>query len=84
MKSIELAEVSALGPYIRSTDEPLVVTENGQTIAAIIPTDDADLESLLLSINPQFENILERSQQRLESEGGLSSDEVRERLGIKG
>jgi hypothetical protein len=37
---------------------------------------------MLLSINPQFLAILERSQRRLEAEGGLSSDEVRKRLGL--
>ncbi len=49
----------------------------------IAPTDDEDAESLLLSINPQFQAILERSQRRLESDGGLSNAEVRARLGLQ-
>lgn len=44
--------------------------------------DDQDVESLLLSISPQFQAILKRSQHRLETEGGLSSADVREKLGL--
>jgi len=42
----------------------------------------ADAEDLALSRSPQFAAILARSQQRREAEGGLTSDEVRQRLGI--
>jgi hypothetical protein len=42
----------------------------------------ADAEDLALSLSPQFEAILARSQKRLEAEGELTSDEVRLRLGI--
>jgi hypothetical protein len=83
MKSLDLSEVSALAPHVQSgAHEPLLVTKDGHTIAAVVPADDDDVESLLLSINPQFQAILERSQQRLLSEGGLSSAEVRQRLGL--
>src|SRR3990172_7924209 len=83
MKSIELSEVSALVPLVPpGSQEPVILTRNGRTVAAIVPTDEQDVESLLLSINPQFQAILERSQSRLESEGGLSSAEVRGRLGL--
>ena len=83
MKTIELSEVSALVPLVHAgSQEPVILMQNGQTIAAIVPADEQDVESLLLSINPQFQAILERSQQRLELEGGLSTDEVRKRLGL--
>ena len=83
MKSIELSEVPALEPLIQSGSvDPVVVMKDGQVLAAIVPVDEADLESMLLSINPQFQAILERSQSRLENEGGLSSDEVRQKLGL--
>ncbi len=84
MKTIELSEVSALAPHVQSgSREPLILTQNGETIAAIMPIDDRDVESLLLSINPKFQAVLERSQHRLESEGGLSDSEVRSRLGLR-
>lgn len=62
--------------------EPLILLEDGKTVGAIIPTDDDDLEGLLLSISPQFQSVLERSQQRLELEGGVPSADVRIRLGL--
>jgi antitoxin (DNA-binding transcriptional repressor) of toxin-antitoxin stability system len=75
--------VAALTPHVQAgVNEPLIVTKDGHTVAAVVPTDDADIEDMLLSLNPKFQSILERSQQRLESEGGISSEEVRKRLGL--
>ena len=83
MKAIELSEVSALAPHLTAgADEPLLVTDRGHVIATIVPADELDAESMLLSINPKFQAILERSRKRLETEGGLSADEVRKRLGL--
>jgi len=84
MKSIDLADIAALGPFIQAgASEPVLVTSHGQTIAAVVPVASADdLEDLVLSRSAQFETILERSNQRLEKEGGLSSEEVRRRLGL--
>ncbi|MGA2063332.1 MAG: hypothetical protein ABSG86_00100 [Thermoguttaceae bacterium] len=83
MRTIDLSEVPALAAYVQSaSSEPVVLTQDGQAVAAVIPGDERDVENLLLSINPQFQAVLERSQRRLESEGGLSSAEVRRRLGL--
>lgn len=84
MKSIDLADITALEPYIQpGSTEPVLVKSQGQTVAAVIPVASAeDLEDLVLARSPQFEGILQRSQQRLEQEGGLNSDEVRRRLGL--
>jgi len=83
MKTIELSEVSALAPHVQSgSREPVIVTQDGQAVAAVFPADEEDVENLLLSTNAQFQAILERSQRRLESEGGLSSADVRRRLGL--
>ncbi len=83
MKTIELSEVSALAPHVQpGSREPVILTQRGQVVAAVFPADDEDVENLLLSTNPQFQTLLERSQRRLESEGGLSSAEVRRRLGL--
>jgi antitoxin (DNA-binding transcriptional repressor) of toxin-antitoxin stability system len=83
MKSIELSEVSALAPYVQpGTSEPVILTRGGEAVAAVFPGDARDVENLLLSINPQFQAILERSERRLESEGGVSSAEVRRELGL--
>jgi antitoxin (DNA-binding transcriptional repressor) of toxin-antitoxin stability system len=86
MKSIDLANLTALEPFIQpgSTD-PVLVTSHGQTIAAVVPVaSDDDLEDLILARSQQFNAILQRSQERLEKEGGLGTDEVRRRLGLPG
>ena len=84
MKTIELADVKALEPFVKpGSTEPILVTLHGQTIAAVVPmASDEDLEDLALSRDPKFTAILERSQTRLEQEGPLTSDEVRRRLGL--
>lgn len=81
MKTIELSDIAALSPHLESASgEPVVVRSHGKTLAAVVPVNDEDVESLLLSINPRFQHILERSEERLRSEGSLSADEVRRRL----
>jgi hypothetical protein len=58
------------------------LTHDGQAVAAVFPANEEDVENLLLSTNAQFRAILERSQRRLESEGGVASSEVRRQLGL--
>jgi antitoxin (DNA-binding transcriptional repressor) of toxin-antitoxin stability system len=83
VKTIEISQVSALAAYVKpGCSEPLLLTEHGRVIATVVPADEDNAASMLLSINPQFRAILERSRVRLESEGGLSSTEARKRLGI--
>jgi antitoxin (DNA-binding transcriptional repressor) of toxin-antitoxin stability system len=83
MKSIELTDVAAIVPLVTSgSNEMVILTQNGQTVAAVVPGNEQDVESLALSVNPQFQSILERSQKRLETEGGVTSAEVRARLGL--
>ena len=81
MKTIDLSEVTALTPHLQTgNNEPIVVRSQGKTLAAVVPINESDVESLLLSINPQFQRILERSEERLQTEGPLSAAEVRRRL----
>lgn len=83
MKTIELSQVAALTPHVQpGNQEPVILIQNGQTVAAILPADEQGVESMLLSLNPKFQAVLERSQKRLESEGGLSPADVRARLGL--
>jgi hypothetical protein len=83
MKSIELSEVAALVPLLQPGDqEPLLLRRNGQTIAAIVPANEQDVENMLLSIDPTFESILARSERRLETERAMTSADVRRHLGL--
>ena len=84
MKTIEMAEAnSSLAEYARRVGlEPLVVTVDGKPIAALVAIENADMETVSLSIDPEFLAIIERSRARQQTEGGISSDEMRRRLGI--
>ena len=83
MITIDLSEVSALAPHIQpGSQEPVLLTRGGRTVAAVFSASDEDVEDLLLSTNAQFQAILARSQRRFESEGGISSAEVRRQLGL--
>lgn len=83
MKTVEVAEAAAyLAEYVRSVEqEPLILTLDGRPVAALVAIDDADLETATLRVHPQFLAIMERSRLRHEREGGISSQEMRRRLG---
>ncbi len=84
MKILEIAE--ALAPLADYTSdlatEPVIITRNGQAIAALITLENVDLETISLSTNPKFIELIERSRQTRRSQGGISSTEMRLRLGL--
>lgn len=79
MKIAPLAEVKAqLSNYVEQAQNegPIVITRNGKAVAVLIaPTDDEDLENLLLSRSPRLQAILNQSRQSIKSGKGLTSDE---------
>ncbi len=85
MKTIDINKASApLSQYARDLhEEPLLVTDGDQPVAALFPIDDADLEGLALSTNPKFLAILEEARAQLRAGEGLSLGEARRELGIE-
>ena len=83
MKTIEATEATApLKEYAKDVGkEPLILTVDGKPVAALVPIENADLESVTLSTNPRFLSLIERSRVRHKLEGGISSAEIRRRLG---
>jgi hypothetical protein len=83
-KTVQLSKATeSLAAYIRDLDGgPILVTDRGRTIAAIISVNNADAETISLSQNPKFHTIINRSRARQKREGGLSSQEMRQRFGI--
>jgi prevent-host-death family protein len=83
LKQIELTEATgSLAEYARSVEqEPVIVTVGGKPIAALLAIENVDLETASLSTNPQFLALIERSRTRQQAEGGISSEEMRRRLG---
>ena len=85
MKTIELDEAtSPLEKYARKMNkEPVILTQDGRPVAALVAIHNADLETVKLSTNPGFLALVERSRARQRAEGGISSSELRRRLGLK-
>lgn len=85
MKSLPLRKATApLTEYARDlTTEPVVFTVRGKPVAALVAIESADAETISLATNPRFMAIIEESRARLRAEGGISSEEMRRRLGIK-
>jgi hypothetical protein len=63
MKKIDISQaMNSLGQYARElNEEALVLTDGGHAIAALLPIDDADLESMVLSLSPTFQRVIERA-----------------------
>ncbi len=88
VRKLEIGDATLpLAEYARQVDGgegPVLVTIEGRPVAAVIPVaDESDLETISLSTNPKFLEIIERSRARQASEGGISSREMRRRLGVK-
>jgi prevent-host-death family protein len=79
VKIAPLADVKArLSAYVDDcgANGPIVITRNGKAVAVLlVPTDDDDLERLLLARSPQVQSILNRSRKSIAQGKGLSEDE---------
>ena len=84
MKTIEIAKAkSPLADYAKKvTREPVIVIANGKPVAALVGIKNADIETVSLSNNPRFLALVERSRKRQKTKGGISTEEMRLRLGI--
>jgi hypothetical protein len=85
MSKVELTKASdPLSKYARKArQESVIVLKNGKPFAAVIAIRNADFETVTLSTSRKFLKIIERSRRRRKKEGGLSSKQVRQRLGIE-
>ena len=84
MKTLEANQATApLAEYARDVkNEPLILTIGGEPVAALLPIENADLETVMLSTHPQFLALIERSRGRQKAEGGISNTDMRRRLGL--
>lgn len=82
MKTIEKSDATrTLAEYADEIEAgPVIVTNQGQPVAVLVSLDGADLESITLSTNPQFLDLIEQSRARVRTEGGISSEEMRRRF----
>ncbi len=84
MKTLELDEAPEhiTKVALNVNEEPVVLTTDGKPVAVLLSIDDVDLETLSVATNPKFLAIIERSRARLRAEGGISTEEMRRRLGL--
>ena len=83
MKTVDVAVATGtLADYVSNVgEEPVVVTNGGRPVAAIVAIGNTDMETASLSTSPEFMALIERSRARQRAEGGISSKEMRRRLG---
>ncbi len=78
MKIAPLTDVKEqLSAYVEEAqnDGPIVITRDGKAVAVlIVPTNDEDLENLLLSRSPRLQAILNQSRQSIKVGKGLTAD----------
>lgn len=79
MKSVEIADAAAsLATYAQGAGkQPVVLTQKGKPVAAIVGLDGLDMEMLSLGNNPKFLALIEKSRARHKAEGGTSSADMR-------
>jgi prevent-host-death family protein len=82
MKVIDKADATAtLAEYAEAVQSgPVIVTSQGRPVAALVAIENADLETVSLSTNRQFIDLIQRSRARVRAEGGIPSEEVRRQL----
>lgn len=82
LRKVEVTEATdSLATYVRGVEAgPVVVTDGGRPVAALVLLDNTDLETLSLSTDPEFLELIQESRTRQAQEGGLSSAEMRRRL----
>src|SRR6266498_1077023 len=82
MKTLELEKASKpLADYASDLGvDSLVITSNKKPVAALIPIEDADRESLALSLSPQFRKIIRRARSEAKKGNVFSLKQVKQEL----
>ena len=85
MRALGIKQATApLAEYVRRVgQEPVIVSVKGKPVAALVSLKNADWETVRLSNHPEFLALIQRSRARQTKEGGISSNELRRRLGIE-
>ncbi len=82
MKLVEKVDATGtLAEYAANIEAgPVIVTDHGCPVAALVPIENADLETVTLSTNQQFLDLIERSRACVAQEGAISSADMRRRF----
>ena len=79
MKIVPLADAKArLSAYVDecSAEGPIIITRNGKPVAVLLaPTDEDDLDRLMLARSPRFQALLNKSRHSIAAGKGMSRNE---------
>lgn len=59
---------------------PVIVTNQGRPVAALVPIENSDLETVALSSNSEFLELIERSRSSVRGGKTISSEEMRKKF----
>jgi len=76
MKTVEISEIASILENYGNNEQPLILTRNGQPVAALFSIEDVDLETLSLGTNPNFINIIEQSRKSQKEEGRIFLEDI--------
>jgi prevent-host-death family protein len=84
MKTVEVTTARGnLKDYVKRMGKgPLLLTQAGKPVAALVSMRGTDMESAKLSTDPWFILLLERSRERAKREGTVSHEEMLRRFGM--
>lgn len=82
MKVVEAIDATApLAEYAsKIANGPVIITNHGTPVAALVPIENADLETISLSTNRAFIDLIERSRSQAKSQCGVPGEEMRRRF----
>lgn len=82
MKAIELTTATKpLSEYAKEfSDEVVVLTSHRKPVAAVVSLRSVDKESLLLSTNPEFMEIIERARAEFAAGKKLTLEEMKQEV----
>lgn len=84
MMRVDIAEATAsLRDYTKKAlKEPVVVTRRGKPVAALTALDADDWEDLIVSTDPRFVALIERSRMLGKPGTGIPLEDVRRKYGL--
>ena len=79
MQTIALKDATEpLAEYVKRMEgEPVTIVQKGVLLAVLVPAGNDDYESVQMSTNPQFIELLEQSRKSIKEGGGFSTEEMR-------
>jgi prevent-host-death family protein len=85
MKTLEMTQAKGdLASYAEQVrKEPMVVTDRGRPVMALLPIENADLETATLSNDPRFIAMIERSRVLYPPGSGIPLEEIRRKYGLQ-